>query len=161
MKTTNFTSISRPTREHWLRGNLEMFFAAPATGVCFWLWPNQYSEPITWVIFCILGFIATRCGWGAFIAFRNDYRLRTKYEISQTASNTAYDSRFATTAEIEAAGCYDGKGRILGNCLDGRPIFLPHRLKPTNSKITAAAGAGKTTAFCVPSCILSLFSART
>jgi len=152
-------AISRPTKQYCYKANSQFFLAVPAAYVSYWFMPNQYSEGYTWLICGVAGFIAVRCIIGGLIAFHHDYRLNYKYEIAQAPSNTAHDARFATTAEIEAAGCYDGIGRVIGIDLDGRPLFIPHRLRPAFSKITAGTGGGKTSSFCIPSCILSLFSA--
>jgi hypothetical protein len=153
-------TISRPTNTYYYEGNRLLFIAAPAAWITYTYIPSSNSEPLTWVICGVAGFIAAKCIISGLWAFRNDYHLTLMWETTQAPSQTAYDSGYATTAEIEAVGFYDAKGRLTGIDLDGRPLFLPHILKPTNSKITAAAGGGKTSCYCVPSCILSLFSVK-
>lgn len=101
-------AISRPTKQYCYKANLQFFLAVPAAYISYWFMPNEHSELFTWVICGVAGFIAVRCVIGGLVAYNNDYHLNYKYEMAQAPSNTAYDARFATTAEIEAAGCYDG-----------------------------------------------------
>lgn len=152
-------SISRPTKQYMWKGNWLIFWACPAAWLCYWFIPSEQSEPYVWAICGVAGFIAVRSVLSGYLAFLSDYRLFLKFEISQLASNTAYDSRFATAEEMRDAGCHDGKGRVIGLDMDGNPIFIPHKLRPAFTKIVAGTGGGKTSCFCVASCILSLFSA--
>lgn len=154
-----YLSISRPTNDYWMKGNWRMFCATPAALLCYRFIPSDDSEIYMWLICGVFGFISARFGLEALLLFRDDHRIRAKYKISQQPSNTAYDSRWATPEEMEAAGFYDGRGRVIGLDLDGNPLFIPHILKPPFTSIVAASGAGKTSCFCVASCILSLFTA--
>ena len=55
-----------------------------------------------------------------------------------------YTARWASEAEMAAAGMFDGVGRPLGLTMSGRAICEPHHLRPVHGKVIATSGAGKT-----------------
>lgn len=152
--------ITIPSDTHRNEGNKQLFVGVPLSVLSYCWMPVYQVELIDWLPCAVSGFFGLKAIIHGLIAFRQDYNLRKMWEATKAPSQTAHDSGFATSEEIKAAGCYDCKGRILGTDIRGRPIGEPYKLKPTNSMITGAAGAGKTTCFSVGSCILSLFSSK-
>lgn len=81
---------------------------------------------------------------GAGRALWQDVANRRRLSAFQEEGSGQHKGRWASEAEMAAAGMFDGIGRPLGLSFSGRGIFEPHRLRPVHSKVIATSGAGKT-----------------
>ena len=81
---------------------------------------------------------------GAGRALWQDVANRRRLRVFQEEGSGLHKGRWASEAEMAAAGMFDGIGRPLGLTFSGRAIFEPHRLRPVHSKVIATSGAGKT-----------------
>lgn len=81
---------------------------------------------------------------GALRALWQDMANRRTLRAFHDGASSVHKARWASDAEMAAAGMFDGIGRPLGLTFSDRAIFEPHRLRPVHSKVIATSGAGKT-----------------
>lgn len=128
--------------------NANMFGAAICAAGAWYLRDQSWYG---WVLLAAMltAFVAVMLG-KALVTIHTDWKVRRTLHRMLTEGSGAHTARWATEAEMEAAGMFDGIGRPLGITAGNRAIFEPHRLRPVHSKVMATSGAGKTTGAVVP-----------
>ena len=134
--------------------NGQAFIAASSAAVAAELWPTLSLQSTLglggYVFFGTASVLALAAGISATKTVAISAAKSRKENAFKRDGSGLHAARWASEAEMKAAGMFEPVGRPLGITMNGRAIFEPYKLKPVHSKIMAIAGSGKTTAGVVP-----------
>ena len=130
--------------------NGQALIAASSAAVAAELWPTLSLQSNLglggYLFFGTASLLALATGLSAAKTAVKAFIQGRAEEAFKSDGSGLHVARWASDAEMKAAGMFDPVGRPLGINTNGRAIFEPHKLKPVHGKIMAIAGSGKTTA---------------
>ena len=138
-------NITRPSYKECAMANMQALGAFVSALIFQHFWASSQSGILKYLVFYVTAIAFVKLGWLAVINFYQDYRTRLAWIKAQCPATEKFDGRFATYEEMEAAGMYEPKGRILGLDDEGRLLFIPHKLSSAFEFINMSQGTGKTT----------------
>ena len=148
-------SFTRPSYKECALGNMQALGAFVSALIFQHFWASSQSGILKYLVFYVTAIAFVKLGWLAVINFYQDYRTRLAWIKAQCPATEKFDGRFATYEEMEAAGMYEPKGRILGLDDEGRLLFIPHKLSSAFEYILSPQGSGKTSTRSINSSLLS------
>ncbi len=140
---------------HNLQGNYSMF-GATALALSAWSLMPEVKTPSRVDLALPIGLslgAALSVGYAA-RAYWKDYVVRKLWQEARTPYQNK-DDCLLSEAERKQTGMRKPKGRLLGTTLDGKPVFLPHKIKITFQAILGAQGTLKTTSQVIASSIMT------
>jgi type IV secretion system protein VirD4 len=152
-KTMVAEQLLRPKQD--LSANALLLGASVLAIAAWGTTPEHFgSSAAAGIVPIVLGALSGTALLRAFGKYRDNFRLRKKWEHARTTYQEK-DDRLLDESERKILGMRNTVGRLLGTTPDGRPVTLPDKIRPAYEVFVGGQGVGKTSTQALFSSILS------